>query len=110
MAYADLTNEQQRSIDDFLALLRPWCGEQARTNNHGDAVNTQYNANVSAILSLLDDTDEIPNKSGLAGATVLTKSEVISIVSHIQGVLTNYNTSGHRQLWVKACGAENLIG
>jgi len=72
MAYVDLTSQEQQSLDNFLALLRPWTGEQARTNNHGDALNTQYNANVSAILSQLLGTDVIPNKSGLAGAIDLT--------------------------------------
>jgi hypothetical protein len=110
MAYADLTVEQKQQLQAFVQLLRPWSGEQARVNNHGDVVNTAYNAGASAILDLLDAADLVPNESGLAGAISLTKAELVSITSHVQNVLTNYNTSAHRQLWSKAAGAANLIG
>ena len=111
MAYADLTAEQKANLQDWLtSLLRPWAGEQARVNNHGDVANTGYNAMASAILAELAGSDEIPNESGLAGAASLTKDEVVSIVSHVQNILTNYNTTAHRQLWAKAAGTQNLIG
>ena len=109
--YDQLPAEDQQSLDDFLnSLVRPWAGEQAKANNHGGAADTQYNANVSAILAVMTGTDEIPNKSGLAGAIAITKDEAVSIVSHIQGIRTTYNTAAHRQLWAKAAGAGNLIG
>lgn len=110
MAYADLTQEQQQKLQTWLAVLRSWCGEQARTNNHGQAVDTGYNADVSAILGELLDADEVPNTSGLDGATALTKAEIVSVVSHVQGIATSYNTAAHRQLWSKGCGERNLIG
>ena len=111
MAYADLTTQQQVELQDWLTLLlRPWCGEQARANNHGDGIDTAYNSHVSAILGELSDLDDIPNTGGLSGATVVTKAEVVSIVSHVQSILANYNTSAHRQLWSQAGGAVNMIG
>ena len=111
MAYSDLTATQKTELQDWLsAVLRPWCGEQARANNHGQVVNNAYLANASSILDELSDTDEIPNTGGLSGATALTKSEVVGIVSHIQGIQSNYNTAGHRQMWTKAAGATNMIG
>ena len=108
--YAELTNEQRALLQAFLNNVRAWSGEQARTNNHGDALNTSYNAQVSAIISSLDAAEVIPNTSGLAGAASIVKEDLVSVVSHVQGVLTNYNTTGHRQLWVKLTGAGNLIG
>jgi len=110
MAYADLTEQQKTQLQDWLLVMRPWCGEQARANNHGGEVDTAYNSHVSAILGELADGDEIPNESGLAGATQITKAECVSIVSHIQGIRTTYNTAGHRELWTQACGATNMIG
>ena len=110
MAYEDLTIEQQRSLDDFCSMLRPWCGEQAKSQNHCAAINDQYNANVSAIFDLLDAADVIPNKTGLSGAVDLTKNDLISIVSHMQNILSGFNTAGHRQLWTRAAGAANMIG
>ena len=91
-------------------LIRPSMGELARVNNHLDAANNDYNAQASALLATLTGTDEIPNQAGLAGTAVLTKDEVITLTSYLQGVLTNYNTAGHRQNYVKAAGAENTIG
>lgn len=109
MAYNDLTAEQQNVLGEYVRLLRAWSGEQARTNNHGEALNDDY-SQVQAILDLLANEDLISDGSGLAGAATLTKAEVISITAHMQGILTNYNTAGHRQLWAKAAGPGNLIG
>lgn len=109
MAFTDLTPEQQAVLADYVRLARAWCGEQARTNNHADALNSQY-AQVQSILALLQDTDLIADGSGLAGAMQLTKGEVMSLTATFQGVLLNYNQDGQRQLWAKAAGPANLIG
>lgn len=109
MNFDDLTVEQQAVLADYVRLLRSWCGEQARTNNHADALNNGY-AQVQAILALLDNDDLITDASGLSGAMTLTKAEIVSLTAHMQGVLTNYNTAGHRQMWAKAAGPSNLIG
>lgn len=109
MAFADLTTEQQSVLADYVRMVRAWCGEQARTNNHADALNSQY-AQVQTILDALATDDFVTDASGLAGAMTMTKGEIVSLTAHMQGVLTNYNTSGHRQLWAKAAGPGNLIG
>jgi hypothetical protein len=109
MAYNDLTSDQKNVLSEYVRLLRAWCGEQARTNNHGDALNTDY-SQVQAIMDLLANEDVIADGSGLAGAASLTKAEVVSITAHVQGILSGFNTLGHRQLWAKACGPSNLIG
>lgn len=109
--YASLTQEQKDILQTWVNLVRSWAGEQARVNNHGAAIDTMYNAQITAILAALDDNAIIPNTSGLAGSQSLdADAEVVAIQAHIQGISTNYNTSGHRQLWTKAAGAANLIG
>lgn len=109
MNWEDLTPEQQSIVSEYVRLLRAWCGEQARTNNHAEALNDGY-ATTQAVLALLDDGDVITDGTGLAGASSLTKGEVVSLTAHMQGILTNYNTAGHRQMWAKAAGPANLIG
>lgn len=109
MAYADLTTDQKNVLSEYVRMLRAWAGEQARTNNHGEALNDDY-SQVQAVLDLLGNDDVIADGSGLAGAGVLTKAEVVSMTAHTQGILTNYNTAGHRQMWAKAAGPGNLIG
>lgn len=109
MAYADLTTEQKASLDAWMTLFRASVGELARVNNHLDAVNTEYNGAAGTILGLLDGSDIIPNASGLTGAEPMTKDQVVTVVSYIQGVLA-YNTSDHRGNIAAACGESNLIG
>jgi hypothetical protein len=104
-----MTPEEIAVLADYVRLLRAWCGEQARTNNHAEALNSQY-AQVQAILAQLGNDDPIDDDSGLAGAMTLTKGEAVSLTAHMQGILTNYNTAGHRQMWAKAAGPSNLIG
>lgn len=109
MAYNDLTSEQKAVLSEYVRILRAWCGEQARVNNHAEALNDDY-AQVQSILGELAGSDVIADGSGLAGAGPLTKDEVVSITAHMQGILANYNTAGHRQMWAKAAGPSNLIG
>lgn len=107
-----LTAEQKAQLQSMVnELLRPAMGELARVCNHLAALDTNYNALGSGILALLDDNDVVvTNESGLAGAASLTKGDIITMVAYAQGVLTNYNTTGHRQNFAKAAGAANLIG
>lgn len=109
--YAELTVGQKATLQHFVnVLVRPSMGELARVNNHLAALDADYNAQASAILATLTGSEVIPNESGLAGAAALTKDQVVTLVSYAQGVLTNYNTSGHRGNYVLAAGAENTIG
>ena len=109
MAYNDLSTEQKQSVDDFMSMLRPWCGEFARVHNHGAACYTQYWANIRAIMGDLQDADVIPNKSGLPGAVGITKTEIGTVLAWIGDVATT-NSESNRQLMAKSCGAHNLIG
>lgn len=108
--YDSLTLEQKNLLQAFLNNVRAWAGEQARANNHGDVHNTDYNAQASAIIASLNAAEVIPNTSGLSGAASIVKEDLVSVVAHIQGVLTSYNTGPHRQLWTKMAGAVNMIG
>jgi hypothetical protein len=115
--YASLTTEEKNILQNMTNMLRGWAGEQARTNNHAEVINDDYNAQVVTLLTSLDAGEVIPNTSGLAGAASLTKEEVTTLVSHVQNILTDmsthtsgFNTTTLRQAWTKAAGAANLIG
>ena len=109
--FNELTAEQQATIQHYVdILIRPVMGEFARLLNHFDATNSDYNAQSSAAIALLDTSAEIPDKSGLSGTAVLDKEMVISMTSYVQNSLTSYNSAAHRQNYVKAAGAENTIG
>ena len=107
--YEELSPEQKKIVQDYLLVLRPMAGELARTGNHAANVNDQYLATATAVLAEMDAADVIPNMSGLAGAVALTQQEVIDMTGYFQTLLT-INTSDHRQRFVKACGAANMVG
>jgi hypothetical protein len=109
MAYSELTTEQKATLDAWMALFRASVGELARANNHLDAVNIEYTGAAGDVLALLQGSDVIPNSSGLTGAEPMTKDQVVTVVSYIQGVLA-YNTAAHRGNIARACGEANLIG
>ncbi|MFA5053573.1 MAG: hypothetical protein WC565_05925 [Parcubacteria group bacterium] len=109
MSFSELTPEQQNVLGEYVRLLRAWSGEQARTNNHGQALNSDY-AQVQAVLAELQDSDVIADGSGLAGAGQLTKAEVVSLTAQSQGLLASYDQAGQRQAYAKAAGPGNLIG
>ena len=115
--YDSLSNSDKNVLQNMTNMCRAWCGEQARSNNHADVINTDYNAQTSAIISSLDAEEVIPNTSGLAGANNLTKEELITLVSHMQNILSNmsshtggFNTTSLRQTWTKAVGAASMMG
>jgi hypothetical protein len=109
--WEELTAEQRDIYTTWERQLRAVAGEQARVNNHWAALNEMYNAQVQAVLVALDDNSIVPNTSGLAGAQSLdSDAEAVAIMAHGQGILANYNTQGHRQLWTKAAGIGNMIG
>ena len=110
MAFSDLTPEQQAVLAEHVRMVRAWAGEQARTNNHAQTLATNYWSQANAILALLDDADVITDGSGLAGAGVLTKTDVVALTSYIEGITTGYDTAPHRQMYAKAAGPGNLIG
>ena len=107
MAYEDLTAQERQLLDDFMAMIRPWAGELARLHNRGAAVYSQYWANISTIMDKLEGTDEIPNKTGNAGASTLTKTQTGTILTWVESVAT-INSEANRQLMAIAAGGPNL--
>lgn len=116
MAFGDLTQEQQDSVQALCGMARPLAGELARVLEKFQAVVAYYSGNVETILALLDGADEIPNATGLVGAQAMTKTELVNLVGYLitasataDGASGSYNTNYHRALYAKACGPENLV-
>jgi hypothetical protein len=105
-AWTELTQEQRDVYQAFERDLRSVSGNIQRLMNTLETLNVRYNAQISAILVDLTDNTVVPNaSSGLSGSQSLdSDSEMVTLVSHIQGLLTNYNTSGHKELRAKAAG------
>ncbi len=110
MAHADLTPEQKTQLQEWLQVVRPLQGEMARMLQRMQVAKDAHASHVGAILAELASDDVIPNESGLAGATAITKANLTTILVDLNTVLTDYDTDEKRQLWTKFCGAVNMIG
>jgi hypothetical protein len=111
MAYSDLTTQQQAAIQDVLNVIRPSVGEMRATVNLWKEVLALYNSGASdfrAALNLLASADAIPNASGLAGASAVTKAELTNpvggILADMQAVVTTWEDATRLALCVKLAG------
>ena len=117
MAYEDLTQEQQASIQALSQVVRPLTGEFAKLLAKFQVAVSYYVGNVETILAGLDASDLIPNTSGLAGAQDLTKEQFVNLMGYLiassatpDGSSGSFNTNYHRALYVRAAGPENIMG
>ena len=111
MAYTDLTAAQQKAIQDVLQVIRPSVGDMRRTVNLWKEVLALYNSAGSdfrVALNLLLSADAIPNESGLAGASAVTKAELTNptggILADMQAVVTTWEEASRLALCVKLAG------
>jgi hypothetical protein len=104
--WASLTPEQQETVQSWQRLQASWCSAQAKASDLGAQVDTAYNSQISPLG--LANTEVIPKSNNLNGSESMSYGDCVTIESHIQGVQTNYNSMAIRELWAKACGAENL--
>ena len=116
MSYEALTAEQKLAVDALSDAVRPLAGTLARTLEKFQAVNSYWTGNVETILAGLQSSDVIPNKTGLAGAQGLTKSQLTTLVGYMitasataDGAVSSYNTNFHRSLYAQAAGPVNLM-
>ena len=109
--YNSLTQRQKEILGALTAQVRAFAGEFARTNIKAEVLVDDWNAQVSAIVSTLNAGETIPNISGLRGAADTTKEELTNLLStSLPNLLSTYNTTAARELYVKLAGPDNVIG
>ena len=111
MAYSDLTAEQKKALQDVMQIIRPSVGEMQRTIHLWEQVLALYDAGSSDFrqaLNLLASADAIPNESGLAGASAVTKAELTNptggILSDMHAAVTTWREASRLSLCVKLAG------
>ena len=115
--WAGLTQEQRDVYSTFERNLRAAMGVFHNLLLDFVELDNMYNAQITAILTDLDDNTIVPNSSGLSGSADLdSDSEMVELVTHMQELLTGtnidvagYNDSTKKQLRNKAAGI-NAIG
>jgi len=98
-------------IDNWSSNLRAQLGEFARVMVRTEALRSQYNQEISALIGAWDNTEEVPNNGGLAGAsTTETHEQMITWQSYLDTFSTNLGTSGHKDQYTSAAGPGNVVG
>jgi hypothetical protein len=109
VAFNDLTVEQRGIIAEYVKQQRAMVGGFARWLNQIEAADNMYDGQVVAAWASLADSDLIPDGSGLAGVSLLSKAEVASIAGAFQAILNTYQTEALRRLYVRMAGMTNTI-
>lgn len=110
--YASLSAADQKSLGDFMLLLRPLAVSHGHALNVVAAVQAQYSLNVFAILNGLTGSEVVLDGTGLAGATQMTAADIMAMVQDVGALSTEdaAGGTGRATRRVKAAGANNLIG
>lgn len=109
MAYADLADEQKQTIEQFQAIFRPAIGQGARYLNVVKLALLAWTTGAQSALAGLQDSDEIPNTTSLAGAKALTKAEITALVGGFSNLVGGYGGDETIALHVKAAGINSLV-
>lgn len=111
MAYADLTAEEQKLLGDFMTMLRPYAIAQGKLLNLAAAIGQLYGNGAFAILNKMQQSDLVPDATGLAGAAPLTAGEIMQAAGHAADLITKDVADATRVARrIKLAGPINLQG
>ena len=110
-SYATESPANQALIDNYNANLRSALGQLGVLLNSFEAIQDQYNGEISALLSAWDAGEMVPNNTGLAGASVEeTKEQTGTWQSYVDSSLSTVGSAAHRAEYVSAAGPTNAGG
>lgn len=104
--YADLTAEEKAITKETTNQLRALMGEMARLIVTSKTIQYAVDApgGLREIVTALDNTESVPNESGLAGAHSLTRAELAAVVALLDLYITTFDTTPNRELMAQARG------
>ncbi len=106
--YDSLSPADKAVVQNTANLIRAGCGELGLIFNHIKAIAEDTNA--VALVTSVDAGEAIPNTSGLAGADDLTRAELVTVYTLLNGIRTTNDTPANRADLSKAAGINALLG
>jgi len=106
--YASLSDSDKSVVQSTVQLIRAVAGSTARNYNAMRAIADDTNA--IALIKTIDDSEMIPNESGLAGSDELTKKELVDLWSALDSMAKGNDNADNRARWAKAAGTPNTLG
>ncbi len=95
-------------LNSHVVQLRASVSDFAKMMNRMNALDMSWRSNVSAIVGTPAGLT-ITDASGLAGITQLTDTQVASMMTSVEAILTTYYSSAAQQTMVQFCGPTNML-
>lgn len=108
MSVLTATPAQLAQLSAYTVMLRAVSAQLMQNMAQMNALQNSYNASVSSIIGTPAGTTIVDN-TGLAGAVPLTDTQVVTITSYFENILSSYYDSAHQQQLTLACGPGNTI-
>lgn len=104
--YDSLSQADKDILAAWERNTRGWFNTAARLLQEARALQAALDATGGPreIITSLDNGEDVPNSSGIAGAHPLTKQEWSALVAVFDGYITDTDTAAVRQLFAKAAG------
>ncbi|RLB62488.1 MAG: hypothetical protein DRH08_12375 [Deltaproteobacteria bacterium] len=105
--YDSLTAEEKVIVEAFERNFRGWINGLATTLIQARALDAAYDAGGGAgsIVATLDNGEDIPNTSGIAGAQPLEQNTDFAVlIAGLNAFLATYDTVATRQRMAQAAG------
>jgi hypothetical protein len=109
MSYSTATPAQQAQVNNFVQMLRSTIIRLWQVNNNTSALVTAWNANILGILGSPQGI-AIPDGTGLAGAVVLTDTQVTNLFGILQTLQSTNMTQANENAFMLATGPSNSTG
>ena len=109
MKWEELTPDQQKLIQDYEQDERSFAGTMQKLCNTAITLNVRHAAGVGPVLAQLDQDTAIPTKSGLAGISLVTPTELNSLITDFKLLLSSLNSQQQQEIRAKLAGA-NING
>lgn len=106
---ANPTPEQLKQINDYTVLIRSLSSQFMKLMSQANQAVNSWDITVAGLVNTGTMGQTITDSSGLAGISPLTDSDVVTLTSYYQNLITTYYDQPHQQMLVKACGPGNAF-
>jgi hypothetical protein len=114
--WASKTPEEQAQVQAVLTPARALVGQFTQLLADANLIAAQWGNGASVIMGTVDNTELIPNASGLADAQSMTRANVVTMMNDITtisataaGSSGSYFTDVKRALYVSAAGINAVV-
>lgn len=109
MNYEDLTPEEQAAIDSWLQIVRPAIGMAAKMLSQAEMAMAQYESQAQAAVGKLSPGSTVPNKTGLADASAVSKEDIVDVAGNLNALIAAYTTAANRQQHIRFAGVNAMV-